>query len=218
MLGVVDCSGVSDDYIQLFCHKMQEAVSKVEVGFASTLLGAMVFLMSLTYLTNNSDKDELCRLGLSLGEAEAGDRWRHSGRFRAGWLENHPIWIVYFILGGVPWGGALQYSHEYIDIVKDLVSLQDLTSWAVLGRPGCRDWPYRERAAGSQSKNWCAIAFFFSEIPFCRSFGSLKDIPTKRSQFESDARTFEDTLTKSSVRPLRSFARQPGCRIVGSWR
>lgn len=29
----------------------------MEVGFASTLLGAMVFLMSLTYLTNNSDKD-----------------------------------------------------------------------------------------------------------------------------------------------------------------
>ncbi|CAK9069594.1 Putative cadmium/zinc-transporting ATPase HMA1 [Durusdinium trenchii] len=33
------------------------AMNHVEVGFASTLLGAMVFLMSLTYLTNNSDKD-----------------------------------------------------------------------------------------------------------------------------------------------------------------
>ena len=30
---------------------------KVEVGFASTLLGAMVFLMSLTYFTNHSDQD-----------------------------------------------------------------------------------------------------------------------------------------------------------------
>ena len=30
-----------------------------EVGAASTLLGAMVFLMSLTYLTNHSDKDTL---------------------------------------------------------------------------------------------------------------------------------------------------------------
>lgn len=33
-----------------------EKLNKAEVGFASTLLGAMVFLMSLTYLTNNSDK------------------------------------------------------------------------------------------------------------------------------------------------------------------
>ena len=30
---------------------------QVEVGFASTLLGAMVFLMSLTYFTNHSDQD-----------------------------------------------------------------------------------------------------------------------------------------------------------------
>ena len=28
-----------------------------QVGAASTLIGAMVLLMSLTYLTNNSDKD-----------------------------------------------------------------------------------------------------------------------------------------------------------------
>eukprot|EP00434_Breviolum_minutum_P031365 symbB.v1.2.027735.t1/scaffold2868.1/size68506/2 len=32
-------------------------LNDVEVGFASTLLGAMVFLMSLTYFTNHSDQD-----------------------------------------------------------------------------------------------------------------------------------------------------------------
>eukprot|EP00435_Cladocopium_sp_Y103_P025657 s24_g6.t1 len=32
-------------------------LNHVEVGFASTLLGAMVFLMSLTYFTNHSDQD-----------------------------------------------------------------------------------------------------------------------------------------------------------------
>ena len=35
----------------------QNPLDQVEVGFASTLLGAMVFLMSLTYFTNHSDQD-----------------------------------------------------------------------------------------------------------------------------------------------------------------